>query len=236
LYSLWAWAINNRQKLIVVAAAVAVAVGAVAYYKWRQDAGETEAAEALSKLRPQPATTPGGSPVPVSAEAYLAVVNAHPKSAAASRALLLGAGASFAEGKYEESKKQFERFLREFPDSPYRGEALFGVAASLEAQGKTAETVSAYREFVDRRANDPNATRAKLGLARLTVKENPSQAYRLYEEVARAEGQTAVGYQAEIALEELRRTHPNLTAPATNAAPIFSAPTTTTIPAGTGTN
>ena len=116
----------------------------------------------------------------------------------------------FNEGQYADAKTHFDRFLREFPQSPLRGEALFGAAASLEAQGKSAEAATAFKDFVDRRPNDPQISRARLALARLTQAQNPEQAWKLYEEVINAERSTSTGYQAEMGLEELRRKHPEL--------------------------
>mgnify|MGYP001121500610 CR=1 FL=1 len=47
------------------------------------------------------------------------------------------AAAYFSDAKYTEAQTQFERFVRDYRESPLLGQAMFGVAACLDAQGKT---------------------------------------------------------------------------------------------------
>jgi len=211
-YRVLAWAERHKQKLIVSAAVVAVAGVGVWYYVWKEANAEATAGMELSGLRPTP--TAAGGLIPVPASAYLKVAEDYPKSSAAARALLLGAGALFTEGKYDEAKAHFDGLLRDYPSSPYRSEAMYGNAACLEAQGKIAEATAAFRNIVERQPMAPVVQRAKLSLARLyQTQSQVEQAYRLFEDVLRAEGMSFVGYQAEMGLEELKRSHPHLAAP-----------------------
>jgi len=212
-YAVLAWAERNKSKLIVFAVVVAAASLAVSFYVWKQSNVEATANIELSNLRPTATAT--GSLVPVPASAFLKIVNDYPKTSAAARARLWAAGALFTEGKYAEAKAQFDRFLRDYPASPFRSAALYGNAACLEAQGKLPEATAAFKDIVERRPTDPVVSRAKLALGRLYQTQNEAaRAYKLFEDVARAEGMSSLGYQAEMGLEELKRSNPNLGAPA----------------------
>ncbi len=210
VYKLWAWAEKNKQQLLWAAvAALVIGLGGY-YYTWHREASERTAAEELAKLRPT--STPGGVPVPVRAEDYLKLAGEHPGTQAAGRALLLGAGALFANGQYAEARTQFERFLNEHPATALRSEALYGSAACLEAQsGKATEAAAAFKNITDRYPTDAVAPRAKLALARIyEAQKQVEQAYQLYSELAETERSGLVGMLADMRLEDLKRTNPAL--------------------------
>jgi hypothetical protein len=119
----------------------------------------------------------------------------------------------------------FERFLRDFQDSPSRVTAVLGVAACLDAQGKKAEATAKYQDIVQRFGSDPGAAPAKSALARLLEENNPSQALALYQELARSEQNTSLGLESLVRMQNLVAKHPDLlkptvpvTAPTTPAA------------------
>ena len=123
----------------------------VAFVLYRADEADVAASEALSNVAlPQMTGASRGD----TADAYLKVAATYPGSRAGARALLLAAGGLFVEGKYAEAKTQFETFNREYASSPFRGEALLGIASCLDAQGKTNEAVTAYKDLIDRRPSD----------------------------------------------------------------------------------
>jgi len=136
--------------------------------------------------------------------------------------LLQAAGALFAENKYADAKTQFDRFLRDAPESPLRSQALFGSAACLEALGKNEEAAAAFKNLVDHYAADAVAPRAKLALARsYEAQKQIEKAFGLYEDLARAESYSTVGLLAEVRLEELKRANPALATRAlTNTVPV----------------
>ena len=207
IYKLWAWVETNWKKVAWVAGILAVVILAVWFYVWRQGEQEVSASEALSSLRPAPAVS--GAPAAISAEAYLKVVNDFPKTGAGARAVLLAAAASFTEGKYAEAKAQFDRFLRDYPQHALRGQAMLGSAASLGAQGKAAEATAAYDDLIKRHPGNPVVPRAKFALARLYETQNRTDdALKYYEELTRTEAYSSVGAEAEIRLQELRRSAP----------------------------
>ena len=148
----WAWFEANKRQTLWGATGLAVVSLVVAFLLYRQNETEVAASEALSNLAaPQMAGANRGE----SAEAYLKMVAAYPNSRAAARALLLAAARLFEEGRYAEAKTQFERFTREHTDSPFRGQALLGIAACLDAEGKSNEAVAAYKDLIDRLPADP---------------------------------------------------------------------------------
>lgn len=135
---------------------------AIAFWFVHQGQQQANANNALSKLvvrnLPGPAATP---------EALLAVAGSYPSTDAGQRAALLAASDLYTQGKYDEARAQFQRFLQDHADSPFAGEAALGVAASLDAAGKTDEAINAYRSVENRYLNLGVVPQAKLALARL---------------------------------------------------------------------
>ncbi|MCX7722030.1 MAG: tetratricopeptide repeat protein [Verrucomicrobiae bacterium] len=197
-----AWATKHKQKLLI--GLVAVGVVAIALGAWRAHnlRARRIAEEELSKLRPT--ISAQGEVVPVPASALLRIADSYPRTKAGARARLMAAGALFNEGRFAEAKIQFDRFIRDYPQSPFRPDALYGSAASLAAQGKAAEAIPLLNQIVERYPDTAVATRAKLTLAKLLAAQNQLERARtLLEQVARAAGETVLGYQAQLALEQL---------------------------------
>jgi len=195
----------------------------IALFVYRQNEAEITASEALSNVSMPQASASGIRPDLV--EGYLKVAANYPKSTAGARALLLAAGGLFVDGKYEEAKTQFERFKREYSDSLFMGEALLGIAASLDAQGKTRDAMAAYKDLIDHRPGDSNVPQAKFALGRLHEAQNePEQARSLFEDVERSVPYGSLGDEARMQLEELKTKFPKLLAPVmpmpTNASPL----------------
>ena len=179
----------------------------VAFFLYRQNEADIAAGEALSNVSLPQVTAAGSRADP--AEAYLKVAAAYPNSRAGARALLLAAGSLFVDGKYPEAKTQFERFKRDYSDSPFMGEALLGIAACLDAQGKTREAMAAYKDLIDRHSGDSNVPQAKFALGRLYEAQNePEQARNLFEEVERSDPYGSLGDEAGMRLEELKTKYP----------------------------
>jgi TolA-binding protein len=131
----------------------------------------------------------------------------------------------FVDAKYDEAKTQFERFRREYADSPYMGEALLGIASCWDAQGKAREAMTAYKELIDRRPGDSNVPAAKFALGRLhAAQKEPDQARALFEDVERTDPYGSLGDEARMQMEDLKTKFPKLLAPvtatATNAVPL----------------
>ena len=202
-------------------AAVLVVALVVWFMVWEQGEKQVAAGEALSQVSASH-FTPG--PHPGAAEAYLKVAAAYPSSDAGARALLLAAGTLFSEGKYDDAKAQFQKFVREHSDSPFLGQALLGIASCLDAQGN-ADAAGAYKDLVDHHSGDVAVPQAKFALARLYEAQNkPDLAHTLYEDVEHTDPYGMFGPEAGMRAAELEIKFPNLAAkPATP--PAAPAPT-----------
>jgi TolA-binding protein len=145
---------------------------------------------------------------------YLKVAATYPKSSAAARAVLLAGGTLFVEGKYDQAKAQFEKFVHEYRDTTFMGGALLGIAACLDAQNKTDDAIRAYKDLTEHHSGDPAVPQAKFALARLYEGQGkPELARSLFEDVARSDPNSSLGSEAGMRLEELKMQHPELFAP-----------------------
>lgn len=232
-YELWAWAETNWRRLAGGAAVVAFIAVVVSFYFWKQGARAEAASQALSAVRPT--SSADGTPVMPTAADYLKIAKEYSGTAAAGRASLLAGSALFEAAKYVEAKAQFDQFLRDRPQSPLRTEALYGQGACLDAQGNADEAITVFKNLVDRYPTDPLASRAKVALARqYKAKNQPAEALRLLEDVARTEQFGTVGLMAETLITEIKAANPTLGVKApvtTNAVKVVSVPATTNAPA-----
>ena len=214
-YKLVAWVDANRKRIAWIGGIIVAVILAVSFYFWNKDQQELKAAQDLSALEIRNASTPGEA---TAADGYLRIAAENPNTAAASRALLTGAGLLFDAGKYKEAQAQFEKFLRDYSDNPLVSQAALGLAASLDAQGRVPDAVTRYNEVIQRHPNDSAVNQAKVALARLYVTQNkPEQAFKIYDELARNGGMNnGDSWSAEAAIqrEELLDKYPNLQPPA----------------------
>src|SRR5215475_11704202 len=213
------WIGKNRTQALT-GATIVIALGLiVGFYIWYKGQKETSASEALTSV----SMPTGPGPRADAADAYLKVAANYPKSSAAARAVLLAGGTLFVDGKYDQAKAQFEKFVREYRDTAFMGQALLGIAACLDAQNKTEEAIRAYKDLTEHHSNDPAVPQAKFALARLyEAQGKPEMARTLFDDVARSEPYSSIGSEAGIRLEELKMKHPELfaaTAAATPEAP-----------------
>jgi predicted negative regulator of RcsB-dependent stress response len=204
-----AWVDVNKKKLLIGAGVVGIAIAAYAIHQSRRDQTEAEANAALLKLD-TPGSGPETAPGPT-AQAFLQVVTKYPGTQAGLRALLLGAAALFREDKYDDARRQFESFLREYADNPLAPMAALGVAACLDAMNKTNEALAAYQNVTSRYSGSVVAPQAKLGMARIYEARNEfDQALKIYDEVARPTTPAAWNAEAAILRERLLFQHPEL--------------------------
>ena len=229
----YAWFDANKKQVSWGAAVLLFAGLVVGFFLYQRNQKETDASEALSTIS-TPMLGQAGARAD-SADAYFKIASQYPNSSAAARALLLGAGSLFVEGKYGEARTQFEKFAREHRQSPLMSQALLGIAACLDAQGKTNEATTAYKNIVDRHSGENVAPQARFALARLyEAQGKPEQAHTLYEDVARNDPYGSLGSEAGMRSEELKVKYPQLAAPVapppTISAPVLTAPSTSAAP------
>jgi predicted negative regulator of RcsB-dependent stress response len=227
LYRLVAWAHARRKQLIWISTIVVVAAAIIGIYIWRTNYNENLASESLSRLK-----LPTGSETITAsaADPYIKVVNDFPGTRAGARALLMAAGILFDSGKFKEAQDQFDRFMREYSDSPLVSQALIGIAASLEAQGKIPEATARYEDITKRRSLDSTMPQANSALARLYLAQNkPDRAFKIYKELAQSGNPDSWSSEAGIQAEELLQKYPDLrksmmTMPPPSASPTPTAP------------
>jgi len=212
LIKVWAWFETHRKQVAWGAAIVVVAAFIGWFIVYHQDQKQIASGEALSNIVIPQVSNPNARPAP---DAYLRVARDYPDTSAGERALLLAAASMFDEGKYTDARAQFDRFRREHHDSTLLGEALLGMAACLDAEGKSSEALTAYRDLVDHHPNDlVILPQAKFALGRLyEAAGQPSLARDFFEQVLRTDpyGSTSLGSEAGIRLEELKLKYPSLT-------------------------
>ncbi len=217
-----AWFDANKKQALMGAGVVVLAGMIIAFIIYQRNQSEVAASIALSNVEVPQMSGARGSADPVAA--YLKIVAEYPKSSAAARALLLAGGGLFVDGKYAESRAQFDRFAREQGNSPLMGEALLGAAACMDALGKTNEALTAYTDLVRQHPGENVTSQARFALGRLyEARNDPEKARAQFEEVARGNPYGSLGSEAGMRLEELNQKYPKLvpvTPPATNATPI----------------
>jgi TolA-binding protein len=211
---LWPWVETNKNRLIAGAAIAILAIFAIWFVACQREAKAVAAGEALTQT-----ALVAGEP---SAAAYLKVAEQYSGTVAGQRALLQGASAFFAAGKFTDAQTQFQKYLDAHPDGEFAGQAQLGVAASLDAQGKTDLAVGAYQKVVSNVSDAAVVCAAKFGLARIEEAQGRvNDALVLYQDVARAEPSSSLGSEAAMRLMELRSKLPAATPAPTAAAPLL---------------
>ena len=211
-HKLWAWFETNRKPALLGISLVAVAGLIVWIMIWQQQEKQIAAGAALSDIAANQMS--GVTPRSDLVSAYLKVAGNYPGSSAGARALLMAAGNLFTENRFSEGQAQFEKFTREYHDSPFMGEALLGVAACLDADGKRDAAITAYKNLIDRHPSDIVVPQAKFALARLYDAQNkPELAKDLLQDIERANPFSSLGNEAGMRLEELIAKYPQLAPP-----------------------
>jgi TolA-binding protein len=214
-FKLWPWFEANLKRLAFGVVFVVIAVFVFSFYSYRQSQGEIAAGQALTQV----SVSNTGSEL---AEACLKIAADYSGTLAGQRALLQGATALFVSGKYADAQTQFQKFLDAYPDNFLAPQAALGVAASLDAQGKTDLAVSAYQHAAGQSSDVNVVASAKFALAHLEeARGKLAEASKLYEEVARSFPNSSMGNEAGLRAMELK-----IKSPAAPTAPAAVAPFT----------
>jgi len=217
LFKLWPWFEANKKPIAYGAVLVIVAIFVFSFYSYRQNENEIAAGQALT----QALVSTGGSGL---ADACLKVAADYSGTPAGQRALLQGATALFTTGQYADAQTQFQKYLDTYPDGFFAPQAALGVAASLDAQGKTDLSISAYQKAISQSSNGNVVADAKFALARIAETQGKfADAEKLYVEVARTFPNSSVGSEAGRRAMELKmKSPPPAVAPAPAAAEPFT--------------
>lgn len=207
IYELLAWLETNK-KTLIIAFLVAVVLGfGIAIYRYSAERKELAASDALLKLK-TPLDATESSPPPAGS-AYIKVAEEFPGTPAAERAQLLAGTAFFSNNQYAEAQDQFNKFLRQYPQSSFAATAAYGIAAALEAQGKQDEALAAYQNLSVRYPNATVLDDAKLATARIfEAKNQPQQAFRVYEEFLKPGAVSSASTEARSRRQALLVQHP----------------------------
>jgi tetratricopeptide (TPR) repeat protein len=224
------WLHARRKPLLIGAIVVAVLGLAWAVIAWKKTQDETDA-NAQFFAAPSLGLVRAG---PVSIAPWLEVAREYPGTPAGQHARVLAAEEMFSQGQYPEASQQFSDFLTTYPDSALVPQAKVGVAACLEAEGKTSDAIAKYHEIILAYPAEMSiVSPAKLTLARLYEEVNqPQQALSYYAELARMLKQNPYDPWASEANERaqlLISKHPELMKTLTSPAP-SGAPAGFTIP------
>ena len=217
LFKLWNWIEANRNRVIGSAVIAAFVILVVWFFVSQRAAKEVAAGQALTQV-----AFGGGKQL---ADAYAKVAAQYPGTVAGQRALLQSAVALFEAGKFSDAQLQFQNFLDAHPDNEFAGQALLGVAASQDAQGKTDLAVAAYQRVINNSSDPAAVSAAKFAQARIYESQGKfSDALNLYQDVARAAGGGSLGSEAMMRLIELRTKMPATAPAAVTPAPVPAVP------------
>ncbi|MEI9864061.1 MAG: tetratricopeptide repeat protein [Limisphaerales bacterium] len=214
LFRLLPWIEDNLKRIALVVALVLVAIFIYSFYSYRLNEQGIAAGQALT----QAAVFTDGSQ---RAATCLKIADEYPGTVAGQRALIQGATALFTTGKYADAQAAFQKFLDTYHDNFFTPQATLGVAASLDALGKTDLAISGYQKAAAQTASPNVAANAKFSLARIDQAQGKlAEAAKLFTEVARTYPNTSLASEAGMRALELKAKLP--------AVPVPAATTTTT--------
>jgi predicted negative regulator of RcsB-dependent stress response len=183
LIKFWPWFEANRQRLIIMAAGVAVVLLSWYFYTTQQEQKAVSAGQAYTQLQ---ISMPPNQTAQQVAEAYVKVGSQYSGTVAGERAQLEAAAVLFSAGSYADAQARFQSFLDANKASSLAAAAQLGVAASLEAQNKPDLAATAYRLVMTSYPNAPEALPAKFSLARVLESQGKlAEASTYYTEVTR---------------------------------------------------
>jgi predicted negative regulator of RcsB-dependent stress response len=212
LFKLWPWVEANKNRLIGGAAIAVVGIFIIWFLVSQREAKEIAAGQALTQAVL--------SSDRLSADPYLKIAEQYPGTMAGQRALMQGAAALFDAGKFTDAQAQFQKYLDANSAGEFSGEAMLGVASSLDAQGKTDLAVGAYQKVISNASDAVVVSAAKFALARIEESQGRfNDAMVLYQDVASAEPGGSLGSEAAMHLMELRSKQTVAAPAATQAAP-----------------
>jgi len=205
---LQAWLHVNRIRLIWGGAIVVAVIVLAIFFIGRQASRETDASKALSDVRLP--FNPSVAPEPGAADKLMRVATEYKGTKAAANALHLSAGVLYSEKEYDKARERFNSVIAQYPECLWVPDAHLGVAACLEAQGKGDEAIKKLEDIRKRYATMPIIDDAKLALARLYEGPNPTESFKLYDELLKGNPNSGKAAEAGMRQEELLKKHPDL--------------------------
>lgn len=175
IYDLLGWLETNKKRVAIGAGTVAVVALAVGIFAWQRGERVIKAEQALASVRMP--YSPLELPAAGTADSLAKIAADYPGTPAAAKALLRAATVYFGDGNYAKAREQFDAYLREFGATAQVKDAVFGLAVCLDAENKSAEAITKYKEFIANPsyAADAVADMARFNLVRLYEQSNQPQ-------------------------------------------------------------
>jgi tetratricopeptide (TPR) repeat protein len=173
---------------------ITVVVGAaIALVLWQYAKSEKNRAESNLLLE----TKPGP-------ETWTKLIRDYPGQPATALAILQSAAEASSKKDARQAAGLYEKFVREFPQHPLAGAARFAQANQLAASGDKAGAQSVYLRIMNEQPANAFRTGAAVGLARLQIQENRTEAARqVLNEILSANTGSAFIPEARALLENL---------------------------------
>ncbi len=184
LYDFYGWLHANRKRGLAGAVVVAAIAAIVAFATWRSSEREAAANRALLNV-PSLLNQPMPVGDPASASQFLNISQEYAGTSAGTTAQLLAARELYLCGKYPEAQKEFSEFVSAHSSHPLAAQASVGIAACMEAQGKTSDAVQQYKKInLLYKDNVSIILPIRLTLGRLSEADNkPAEAVEYYKDL-----------------------------------------------------
>jgi predicted negative regulator of RcsB-dependent stress response len=184
LYDFYGWLHTNRKRVLAGAVVVAAIAAIIAFVTWRSSEREAAANRALLAV-PSLLNEPVPAGDPASASQYLNINQQYAGTSPGAAAQLLAARDLFLCGKYPDAQKEFSQFVADHPTHPLAAQAIVGIAACMEAQGKTNDAVQQYKKINLLYKDDASIILPiRLTLGRLSEADNkPAEAVEYYKDL-----------------------------------------------------
>ena len=175
LYDVLGWIDANKKRVALGVLVVAVVALGVGIFVWQRGQRAIQGEEALAGLKMP--YSPLEAPAAGTGEALAKIAADYPGTPAAAKALLRAGTVYFGEGNFAKARASFDSYLREFGATAQVKDAVFGLAACLDAEGKSAEAIAKYKDFITNPAYAADAVgdMARFNLVRLYEQSNQPQ-------------------------------------------------------------
>ncbi len=175
LYDVLGWFDANKKRVALGALVVAVIALGVGIFVWSRGQRVVKAEETLAGVKMP--YSPLEAPAPGTGDALAKIAADYPGTPAAAKALLRAGTVYFGEGDFAKARASFDNYLREFGATAQVKDAVFGLATCLDAEGKSAEAITKYKDFIANPAYaaDTVGDMARFNLVRLYEQSNQPQ-------------------------------------------------------------
>lgn len=213
-YDFLGWCDANKNRLVMWAGILVLAALVVGFIVWQRGQRAINAENELSSIRVP--FSPSEPLAPGTGDALAKIADEYSGTAAAAKATLRAGTSYFAENNFAKAQEQFDKVLRSYGESPWVPQAVFGLAAVAEAQGKAPEAIAKYDDFAKKYTTDPAVDLARLNMARLYEQtKQPAQALEVLKKMTegQAGGFNPGASEAQEKMRALFAKHPELLPP-----------------------